>query len=107
MMIAEVRKLVKRYPSFVLDKVSFGLERGRITGFVGRNGAGKTTTIKSMLNLIHPDSGDVQFFGMSIVGNETDIKKRIGYSTGTVSWYPRKKIRDIVDIVKRFYETWD
>ena len=106
-MIAEVRKLVKRYPSFVLDKVSFGLERGRITGFVGRNGAGKTTTIKSMLNLIHPDSGDVQFFGMSIVGNETDIKKRIGYSTGTVSWYPRKKIRDIVDIVKRFYETWD
>ena len=106
-MIAEVRKLVKRYPSFVLDEVSFGLERGRITGFVGRNGAGKTTTIKSMLNLIHPDSGDVQFFGMSIVGNETDIKKRIGYSTGTVSWYPRKKIRDIVDIVKRFYETWD
>ena len=106
-MIAEVRKLVKRYPSFVLDEVSFGLERGRITGFVGRNGAGKTTTIKSMLNLIHLDSGDVQFFGMSIVGNETDIKKRIGYSTGTVSWYPRKKIRDIVDIVKRFYETWD
>ena len=106
-MIAEVRKLVKRYPSFVLDEVSFGLERGRITGFVGRNGAGKTTTIKSMLNPIHPDSGDVQFFGMSIVGNETDIKKRIGYSTGTVSWYPRKKIRDIVDIVKRFYETWD
>ena len=88
-MIAEVRKLVKRYPSFVLDEVSFGLERGRITSFVGRNGAGKTTTIKSMLNLIHPDSGDVQFFGMSIVGNETDIKKRIGYSTGTVSWYPR------------------
>ena len=28
-------------------------------------------------------------------------------STGTVSWYPRKKIRDIVGIVNRFYETWD
>ena len=107
MMIAEVSKLVKRYPAFKLDEVSFGLEEGRITGFIGRNGAGKTTAIKSMLNLIHPDSGEVQFFGMSIVSNETDIKKRIGYSTGTVSWYPRKRIREIVEIVKRFYETWD
>ena len=41
------------------------------------------------------------------MGNETEIKKHIGYSTGVVNWYPRKKIRDIVDIVKRFYDTWD
>jgi len=106
-MIAEVRGLTKRYPSFELAGASFGLERGRITGFIGRNGAGKTTTIKSMLNLVHPDGGSVSFFGMPLAGNETEIKKRIGYSTGTVSWYPRKKLRDIVDIVKRFYDTWD
>ena len=106
-MIAEVNGLVKKYPSFELAGISFGLESGRITGFIGRNGAGKTTTIKSMLNLIHPDSGTIRFFGRPIAGNETEIKKRIGYSTGTVSWYPRKKIRDIVEIVKRFYETWD
>ena len=92
-MIVEVRNLVKRYPSFELNKVSFGLESGRITGFIGRNGAGKTTTVKAMLNLIHPDSGSVCFFGMPLAGNETEIKKRIGYSTGTVSWYPRKSIR--------------
>ena len=24
-----------------------------------------------------------------------------------MSWYPRKKIKDIVNIVKAFYETWD
>ena len=107
MIIAEVQDLVKKYPSFELADISFGLESGRIAGFIGRNGAGKTTTIKSMLNLIHPDSGSVRFFDKPIKGNETEIKKRIGYSTGTVSWYPRKKIRDIVDIVKRFYETWD
>lgn len=107
MIIVEVQDLVKTYPSFELKNISFGLESGRITGFIGRNGAGKTTTIKSMLNLIHPDSGIIRFFDMPLVGNESDIKKRIGYSTGTINWYPRKKIRDIVDIVKRFYETWD
>lgn len=107
MMIAEVCDLVKRYPSFELKEISFGLESGRITGFIGRNGAGKTTTIKSMLNMVHPDGGTVRYFGRPFAENEAEIKKRIGYSTGTVSWYPRKKIRDIVDIVKRFYDTWD
>lgn len=107
MSVVEVQGLVKQYPSFALQEVSFSLERGRIAGFIGRNGAGKTTTIKSMLHLVHPDSGEVCFFGCPIAGNEMEIKKRIGYSTGTVSWYPRKRIRDIVYIVKQFYETWD
>ena len=107
MVIVEVKDLIKKYPSFELKDVSFCLESGRITGFIGRNGAGKTTTIKSMLNMIHPDGGTVRYFGKDLVGSEAEIKGRIGYSTGTVSWYPRKKIRDIVDIVKRFYSSWD
>lgn len=107
MSVVEVRELVKTYPSFALERASFTVEEGRITGFIGRNGAGKTTTIKAMLNLVHPDGGEVRYFGKPLLGNETEIKKHIGYSTGTVNWYPRKKIRDIVDIVKRFYDTWD
>ena len=107
MIIAEVRDLVKKYPSFNLSNISFRLESGRIIGFIGRNGAGKTTTIKAMLNMIHPDGGTVRYFDRSFADNEADIKKRIGYSTGTVSWYPRKKIRDIADVVKQFYDTWD
>ena len=48
MSIVEVRDLVKTYPSFQLKNVSFCVDRGKITGFIGRNGAGKTTTIKSI-----------------------------------------------------------
>ncbi|MBQ9824918.1 MAG: ABC transporter ATP-binding protein [Solobacterium sp.] len=107
MRIVEIQHLGKKYPSFELQDVSFGIEKGRITGFIGRNGAGKTTTIKSMLNLIHPDSGKIEYFGKTLAGNEKEIKQRIGYSTGTVSWYPRKKIRDIVNVEKRFFDTWD
>ena len=107
MSIAEIKNLTKEYPGFRLDDVSFPIEQGKITGFIGRNGAGKTTTIKSILNLVHPDGGEISYFGLPLAGNESEIKKRIGYSTGTVSWYPRKKIRDIVAVVKKFYETWD
>ena len=107
MSIVELRDVRKEYAAFVLKDVSFSLEGGKITGFIGRNGAGKTTTIKSMLNLIHTDGGEVDYFGMSLAGHEMEIKQRIGYSTGTVSWYPRKTIREIVDVTKTFYPTWD
>ena len=107
MSIVELKDVCKTYPAFRLHDVSFSLESGKITGFIGRNGAGKTTTIKSMLNLIHTDGGEISCFGMPLSGHETEIKQRIGYSTGTVSWYPRKTIRQIVDVTRTFYRSWD
>lgn len=107
MSIVTVQKLTKKYPDFRLKEVSFSLEKGKITGFIGRNGAGKTTTMKCMLNLVHPDSGEIRFFDKPIFQNETELKQRIGYSTGTINWYPRKKLREIVQVMQRFYDTWD
>ena len=107
MNIVELTNVCKTYPAFRLNQVSFALEKGMITGFIGRNGAGKTTTIKSMLNLIHTDSGEISYFGTPLHGHEMEIKQRTGYSTGTVSWYPRKRIREIVDVAKSFYRSWD
>ena len=107
MKVVELSGICKNYPAFSLKNVSFSLESGRIIGFIGRNGAGKTTTIKSMLNLVHIDSGEICYFGLPLMGNETEIKQRIGYSTGTVSWYPRKTIRQIMDTTRAFYPNWD
>lgn len=76
MSIAEIRNLAKEYPAFRLQNVSFALEARRITDFIGRNGTGKTTTIKSMLNLVHPNGGEIIFFGMPLVRYNPDI---IGY----------------------------
>jgi len=55
--------LTKHYPRFSLTDVSFALEPGFITGFIGANGAGKTTTLKSLLNIVRPDAGTVTFEG--------------------------------------------
>lgn len=107
MSIVEIRNLNKTYPAFRLDNVSFEINEGEITGFIGRNGAGKTTTVKSMLNLVHPDSGEINYFGKTLKNNETEIKKLLGYSTGTVAWYPRKRLKDIIGVVKKCYDTWD
>ena len=107
MNVIEVSNLTKKYPSFLLDNVSFDIEESHICGFIGKNGAGKTTTIKSILNLVHADSGEVKCFGKSFLDNESELKQKIGYSTGAVNYYPRKKIKDIVAVTKSFYPQWD
>lgn len=63
MTILRVDGLSKRYPAFCLRDVSFSIEEGHVMGLIGRNGAGKTTTIKSILRLVRPDGGTVQFLG--------------------------------------------
>lgn len=107
MSVCTVRGLCKQYPTFALKDVSFTLDEGTITGFVGRNGAGKTTTIKAMLGLIHPLSGEISYFGMPLCGNEDKIKRQIGFSTGAANYYPKKKLRRIAKITSMFYDDWD
>lgn len=107
MSICDIKNLSKSYPSFVLSDISFELNAGRIIGFIGRNGAGKTTTIKSALGFVHPDCGEICYFGLPFSENEREIKQRIGFSTGAVNYYPKKKIKNIVAITKTFYQNWD
>lgn len=106
MNMLSVRELSKSYSGFVLDKVSFSLEKGYIMGFIGRNGAGKTTTLKAMLGLVHPDGGTVEMFGEPLRENEPDCRQRIGLVLGEVS-YPGKRLEDIGRVTARFYDRWD
>lgn len=105
--VLTIRGLTKRYEKFTLDNVSFSVQKGEIMGFIGRNGAGKTTTLKCLLNFVHPDSGTVSFFGENFADKELDIKSRIGFVSGGVDYYPRKKLRAITDVTRRFYPNWD
>ena len=105
--VLSVRKLNKSYAKFAIKDISFELKKGCIMAFIGRNGAGKTTTIKSMLNFIHTDSGEIEFFGLDNIKNQQEIKNRIGYSGGGVDFYLNKKLKDIARYTKPFYENWD
>jgi len=107
MNVLEIRNLCKAYPRFTLDHVSFDVEKGHIVGFIGRNGAGKTTTLSSLLNLVHPDSGEIFFFGRPLTGSEREIKQHIGFVSGGIDYYPRRKLSVIADVTRRFYDNWD
>lgn len=105
--ILEVNDLSKNYPAFELKPTSFHIKAGEVMGFIGRNGAGKTTTLKSILNLVHPQTGSVRILGMDYLDNEDKIKQQIGYAVGGVHYYKRKKLSEIVAITRVFYDNWD
>ena len=58
------RNLTKRYGDVVaVDRLTFALRPGAITGFLGPNGAGKTTTMRLLLGLAQPTAGEALVFG--------------------------------------------
>ena len=103
----EVRGLGKTYPAFTLKDVSFDVPQGAIVGFIGRNGAGKSTTLKSILGLVHPDGGAVSFFGQDVRQHEREFKEQIGVVLGGIDFYPKKKVKAITDVTRRFYRNWN
>lgn len=78
-----VTKLVKSYgPVKALRGVNLEIAYGEIFGFLGPNGAGKTTTIRCLLDLIHPDSGQIQVLGINPQKDPVSIHQRVGYLPG-------------------------
>lgn len=105
--ILSINKVCKKYPSFSLKEVSFKVKPGEIMGFIGRNGAGKTTTLKSIMNLIHYDSGSIEAFETDMSENELENKQRIGFALSELDYYPNKTIKQLMDVNKRFYKNFD
>lgn len=107
MLALDIQNLNKNYGHFQLKNVSFQLEKGYIMGFIGANGAGKTTTIKSIMNMIQLDSGDVRILGKRMAEHELELKQEIGCAFGGIDFYTRSKIGKLTGVIKRFYKHWD
>ena len=105
--ILNIQNLNKKYPSFALKDVSFAVKPGEIMGFIGRNGAGKTTTLKSIMNLVHYDSGKITAFDLEMSEHELENKQRIGFALSELNYYPNKTIRSLMNVTKRFYKNFD
>jgi ABC-2 type transport system ATP-binding protein len=70
-----------------LDDLSFNLEPGSLTGFLGANGAGKTTSLKILFKFIPPTNGQLNF--SSELGKDWgEIRSNIGYVPERPYFYP-------------------
>ncbi len=74
-----------------LDDVSFEVQRGRLTGFIGGNGAGKTTAMRIVLGVLSADAGTVRLDGRELDG---PTRRTFGYMPEERGLYPRMKVAD-------------
>ena len=105
--ILEIKNLSKKYKGFELKNVNIKLPKGMIMGFIGENGAGKTTTIKSILNIINRDSGEIKIFGLDNKENERKIKEDLGVVLDDSFLSEYLNPSDINKIMKNIYKNWD
>jgi ABC-2 type transport system ATP-binding protein len=86
----KVTNLRKEYDTVVaVDGVSLEVKRGELFGLLGPNGAGKTTAIRTILNIIQPDSGEITFNGKPFV---KEMWNEIGYLPEERGLYRKSKI---------------
>jgi branched-chain amino acid transport system ATP-binding protein len=77
----DVRDLTAGYQGGdVIRDVDFHVDEGEAVMIIGSNGAGKTTLFRSVLGLLSPSSGTVEFQGESISGSPTQRIARLGIS---------------------------
>lgn len=75
-----VKNLTKYYGDFkALNGISFEIKSGEIVGILGPNGAGKSTTLRILTCYLNPTDGDAIIDGKSILNDEINVKKTIGY----------------------------
>ena len=62
----------------ILHDVGFGVGPGEVAVLLGRNGAGKSTVMKSLIGLVRPASGSVQFAGRDVARLEPYRRAQLG-----------------------------
>ena len=86
----KINNLRKEFDSVVaVNDVSLEVKRGELFGLLGPNGAGKTTIIRTVLNIVQPDSGEITFNGKPFTKEMWNI---IGYLPEERGLYRKSKI---------------
>jgi ABC-2 type transport system ATP-binding protein len=95
-----VQGVTKQYADVVaVEDLSFEVARGEVVGFLGPNGAGKSTTMKMITGTLQPDEGAVLFDGVSIAGDLTEAKRRVGYLPEANPLYDELLVSEYLDYV--------
>ncbi len=79
-----------------VNDLSLSVNEGQIFGLLGPNGAGKSTTIRMIMDIIKPDSGDIEILGEK---NSRTVRDRIGYLPEERGLYPKMLVSEIIQFL--------
>jgi ABC-2 type transport system ATP-binding protein len=97
----EISGLTKHFGSVVaVEDLSFSVEPGRVTGFLGPNGSGKTTTLRMLLGLVAPSAGRATVGGR-LYRDIPNPSGTVGAVLEATSFHPSRRARTHLRMVAR------
>ncbi len=69
--------------------IDLDCRKGEIYGLLGPNGAGKTTTLRMLSTILAPTSGTARIDGIEVKDDPLEVRRRIGFLSGSTGLYPR------------------
>lgn len=102
-MLLKLEHVRKQYGAFSLD-VSLQVEEGQVIGLIGANGAGKSTTFKSILDLVHSETGTCEVFQKPVAELCAKEKEKIGVVLADSTFSGYLKVKDILPIMSAMYK---
>jgi ABC-2 type transport system ATP-binding protein len=101
----EIKNIKKKLgPNQALNDISTHFEEGLLHGLIGPEGAGKTTLLRTILNLLNPDQGTVQFSNNGKIIDYDTIRSNIAYMPQQQSLYADLSISEHLDFFKDLYQ---
>ena len=80
-----------------LDKVSFQVAEGHITGLIGPDGAGKTTLLRILAGILEADSGEARILGFDPSSEAPSLQRHIGYMPQKFGLYEDLTVSENLD----------
>lgn len=88
-----IKNISKKYGSFILDDISFSVDKGDYFVLLGESGAGKSLILEIIAGLIVPDKGEITLNGKNIT-NENIQKRNVGLVFQDYAVFPHLTVRD-------------
>lgn len=96
----KVDNITKSFGKFkAINGLNLQLNKGECIALIGPNGCGKTTLIKSILGMVLPELGNIEFDSKSIK-NDNEYRKHIGYMPQIGRYPENMTIGQVIDMIK-------
>src|SRR5262252_7845905 len=93
------RALTKSYGRVrAVNDLSFDVQPGKVTGFLGPNGSGKTTTLRILLGLATPTSGSATIGGLAY-HQLPDPARQVGAALDSNTFHPGRSAAQHLKII--------
>jgi ABC-2 type transport system ATP-binding protein len=106
--LLEVCELSKSYGGIqVIDRVTWSVPEGSITGLLGSNGAGKTTTLKMLMGLTKSNHGNARVGGYDVVSHNLQARQMAAFVPEDKIIDDRMKTGEFLRFYSSCFDAWN